>query len=175
MATTLPMLYDPTVGEHGVLYGHIARANPQWQTPPVTDALAIFTGPDAYITPSWYAAKATDGKVVPTWNYVTVHAYGAIEFLDDAASVLDIVTRLTQRHEQQRPAPWAVDEAPADYIAAQLRGIIGIRMALTRIDAKAKMSQNRSPEDRERMAADLQASPHEAERLTGAWVKKTLP
>ena len=98
LATPLPLFIDENEGEHGVLYGHLARANPQWRVPAVGNGLAIFAGPDAYVTPSWYAVKQETGKVVPTWNYATVHASGPAEFFDDPARLLDVVTRLTSLH-----------------------------------------------------------------------------
>ncbi|RUT81590.1 FMN-binding negative transcriptional regulator, partial [Mesorhizobium sp. USDA-HM6] len=105
-ATPLPLLLDENEGEHGVIYGHVAKANPQWRAPVLGDGLAIFMGPDAYVTPAWYQAKQETGKVVPTWNYVAVHAYGPIEFFDDADRLLDVVTRLTTLHEGGRASPW---------------------------------------------------------------------
>ena len=108
MATPLPLMIDETEGEYGVLYGHLARANPQWKTPAIGDAMALFAGPDAYITPSWYATKQETGKVVPTWNYAAVHAYGPAEFFEDPDRLLAVVTRLTRLHENDRAEPWAV-------------------------------------------------------------------
>jgi transcriptional regulator len=148
MATPLPMFLDETEGEVGVLYAHLARPNPQWQADVVGDGLAVFMGPDAYVTPSWYATKAEHGKVVPTWNYTAVHASGPVEFFDDADRLLDVVSRLTNMHESSRKAPWAVTDAPENYIKAQLRGIVGIRMPIVNIEGKRKMSQNRPAEDR---------------------------
>ncbi len=142
IGTPLPMFLDASEGEKGTLYAHLARANAQWTSAPLSEAMAIFMGPDAYITPSWYATKQQTGKVVPTWNYVAVHAYGPVEFFEDADRLLDVVTRLTNLHEQARAAPWAVSDAPADFIKAQLRGIVGVRMPITRLDGKRKMSQN---------------------------------
>jgi transcriptional regulator len=171
ITTPLPALLDDTAGEHGVLYGHVARANPQWRIAPLGEALAIFMGPDAYVTPSWYATKRETGKVVPTWNYVTVHAYGPVEFFEDADRLLDVVTRLTDLHEGARAEPWAVTDAPADFVRAQLRGIVGLRMPITRIEGKRKMSQNRSAEDRSRVAAGLA----ESERPTDQAVAALIP
>lgn len=168
-ATPLPFLLDPDAGPHGALLGHMARANPQWRTfDPAVEALAIFSGPDGYITPSWYETKRQTGKVVPTWNYVTVHAYGTLEVFEDAGDLLDAVTRLTERHENARAAPWAVDDAPADFIRAQLKGIVGLRLAITRIEGKWKMSQNRPAADREGVAAGLQDEKPEAAALIPA-------
>jgi transcriptional regulator len=158
VATPLPLFLDETEGERGVLYGHMARANPQWRLDPTGEALAIFMGPEAYVTPSWYATKQETGKVVPTWNYIAVHAYGPVEFFQEADRLLDVVTRLTNRHEKPRAKPWAVGDAPADFIAAQLRGIVGLRIPVTRFEGKRKMSQNRPEADRIGVAAGLAAS-----------------
>jgi transcriptional regulator len=158
MGTPLPMFVDAGEGEKGTLYAHLARANPQWKAAPSSEAMAIFMGPDAYITPSWYATKQETGKVVPTWNYVAVHAYGPVEFFEDADRLLDVVTRLTNLHEQPRAAPWAVSDAPADFIKTHLRGIVGVRMPITRLDGKRKMSQNRGAEDRAGVISGLSRS-----------------
>ena len=164
LATPLPLFLVPDEGPHGTLYGHLARANSQWTQAPIGEAMAIFHGLDAYITPSWYATKREHGKVVPTWNYVAVHAYGIAEFFDDAARLLDAVTRLTVRHESPRAEPWAVSDAPANFIDAQLRGIVGLRLPITRNEGKRKMSQNRSAADRAGVTAGLAASEHATER-----------
>ena len=148
MCTALPTFVDATEGEMGVLYAHLARPNPQWQAEVVGHGLAVFMGPDAYVTPSWYAVKAEHGKVVPTWNYAAVHVSGPVEFFDDADRLLDVVSRLTALHEASRKAPWAVTDAPESYIKAQLRGIVGIRMPITDLQGKRKMSQNRPEADR---------------------------
>lgn len=158
LASPLPLHLDASEGEHGVLYGHLAKANPHWRVPPVGEALAIFMGPDAYVTPSYYATKKETGKVVPTWNYVTVHVHGPVEFFEDARRLLEVVTRLTAHHEAELPKPWAVSDAPTEFIDAQLRGIVGLRMPITRIEGKRKMSQNRPPVDRAGVAAGLAAS-----------------
>jgi transcriptional regulator len=158
IGTPLPMILNETEGPHGTLYGHVARANPQWQRAPIGDAMAVFMGPDAYVTPSWYATKRQTGKVVPTWNYIAVHAYGPVEFFEDADRLLDVVTRLTKLHESARPDPWAVTDAPKEFIQSQLRGIVGLRIPITRIDGKRKMSQNRSAEDRAGVVNGLAAS-----------------
>ncbi|WP_044563853.1 FMN-binding negative transcriptional regulator [Azospirillum sp. B4] len=156
LASALPLLLRPEEGPYGTLYGHFAKANPQWrETPPGGAALAIFMGPDAYVTPSWYATKAETGKVVPTWNYATIHARGPITFFEDAEVLLDLVTSLTDRHEGGRAAPWAVDDAPADFIQAQLRGIVGFRLPIASLEGKWKMSQNRPAADREGTAEGL--------------------
>ncbi|TGQ80246.1 FMN-binding negative transcriptional regulator [Mesorhizobium sp. M8A.F.Ca.ET.207.01.1.1] len=165
LATPLPLFLDETEGEHGVIHGHLARANPQWRVPAIGDGLAMFMGPDAYVTPSWYATKQETGKVVPTWNYAAVHAYGPVEFFDDADRLLEVVTRLTNLHEGARDAPrWAVSDAPPDFIQSQLRGIVGLRMPVVRLEGKRKMSQNRNAADRAGVAAGLAASERPSDR-----------
>jgi transcriptional regulator len=164
VATPLPLFLDESEGEQGVLYGHLAKANQQWKLAPIGDALAIFSGPDAYVTPSWYATKRETEKVVPTWNYIAVHAYGPVEFFHEAERLLDVVTRLTNKHEGSRAKPWAVTDAPADFIAAQLRGIVGIRIPVVRFEGKRKMSQNRPEADRAGVAAGLAASENPGDR-----------
>ena len=147
-ASHLPLLLNPDEGPNGTLYGHLAKANPQWrELQNGSEALVIFAGADAYISPAFYPAKAEHGKVVPTWNYLTVHAYGQIEFFDDVARLEAIVTRLTVRHEGQRANPWVVCDAPRDYLDGMLRAIVGFCLTLTRFEAKAKLSQNRPDGD----------------------------
>jgi len=158
LATPVPMLIDPAPAPYGTLYGHIARANPQWQqTDQAMDALAIFLGPDAYVSPGWYPSKRETGKVVPTWNYVTVHAYGPVEFISDPDILRGFVADLTRKHEAGRAQPWQVSDAPADFIASQLRAIVGFRLRITRLEGKWKMSQNRLPADREAVVEGLRA------------------
>ncbi|RUV07388.1 FMN-binding negative transcriptional regulator [Mesorhizobium sp. M1A.F.Ca.IN.020.06.1.1] len=163
-ATPLPLLLNESEGEHGTIYGHVAKANPQWRAPVLGDGLAIFMGPDAYVTPAWYQTKQETGKVVPTWNYLAVHAYGPIEFFEDADRLLEIVTRLTNLHEGGRPSPWSVSDAPPDFIQAQLKGIVGLRMPITRLQGKRKMSQNRNAADRAGVATGLAASDRPSDR-----------
>lgn len=148
VATPMPMLYEPTPDGRGSLVGHVARANPQWaDTLSTVEALAIFSGANAYISPNWYPAKAEHGKVVPTWNYETVHVRGVFVVHDDPPWKRALVTRLTRRHESLFAVPWAVEDAPADYIESMLRAIVGVEVQITSIQAKRKLSQNRSPED----------------------------
>jgi transcriptional regulator len=167
-ASPLPLFLDAEEGDKGVLYGHLARGNPQWRGTATSEALAIFMGPDAYVSPSWYASKATDGRVVPTYNYVAVHAYGPVEFFDDAKRLLSVVTRLTNLHEKPRASSWAVSDAPADFIKAQLRAIVGIRMPITRLVGKRKLSQNRPAQDCLRVAEGLTASERPIDRSLAA-------
>ena len=157
-ATFLPFLYDPAVGEHGSLLGHVARNNDQWKLPAIGEAMVIVRGPDSYISPAWYAAKAEHGRVVPTWNYVTAHVHGVVTVHDDPAWVADLVRELTDRHEAGSPAPWSVDDAPPKFFAGQLRAIVGVELAIARIDAKFKLSQNRPAADVDGVIAGLRAA-----------------
>ncbi len=170
VATPLPLMIEPAEGEHGTLYGHVARANPQWRLAPIGAAMAVFMGPDAYVTPSWYASKREHGKVVPTWNYVAVHAYGPAEFFEDADRLLDVVTRLTRHHEAQRAEAWPVSDAPAPFIASQLKGIVGLRLPITRLEGKRKLSQNRSEADRAGVAAGLGESDDAMDRVVAGLI-----
>lgn len=155
VATMLPFIYEPSAGEHGALYGHLARNNEQWKLSAEGDSLAIVRGPDAYITPGWYASKVEHGRVVPTWNYVTAHVYGRLVVHDDATWTENLVRRLTAKHEAYRDHPWSVDDAPREFIEGQLRAIVGIELLITRIEAKAKLSQNRPPADVDGVIAGL--------------------
>lgn len=156
VASHVPMLVDPEPAPFGTLTGHFARANPQWRSiGPDLEALAVFIGPEAYISPAWYPTKRQTGKVVPTWNYIAIHAYGLLEFFDDSDRLHALVTRLTARHEAGRAEPWAVGDAPADFIRAQLEGIIGFALPIARIEGKWKMSQNRPEADRTGVAEGL--------------------
>ena len=161
LATSLPLVLDRTAGAMGTLVGHFARANPHGRLPADTPipALVIFTGPDAYITPSWYPAKAETGRVVPTWNYAIVHAYGTLRLRDDPAFLRAHLDSLTARHEAGRPYPWQVSDAPDDYIAAQSKAIIGVELLVDRLEGKWKMSQNRSHADIDGVIEGLGVSP----------------
>jgi transcriptional regulator len=154
----VPMLLDPSKGEYGTLSGHLAKANLQAKGADAdVEALAIFQGPEAYITPNWYATKQESGKVVPTWNYIAVHAYGPISYHDDADWLRDLVSRLTDVHEAANAAPWAVSDAPEPFVQAQLKGIIGFEIPITRIEGKWKLSQNRPAADKEGVMNGLEA------------------
>ncbi len=157
VATQAPVLLDPAAGEHGVLRGHIARANPQWKTALAEqEALAIFTGPHGYVSPQWYASNREHGRVVPTWNYAVVHAYGPVTFSGDRDLLLEIVTRLTEKHEAGFEHPWKVSDAPADYIEGLLKAIVAFKMPITRLEASWKLSQNKSEADRRGVTEGLQ-------------------
>jgi transcriptional regulator len=152
--TILPMLFDPDDGPNGMLRGHLARGNPHWReleaaaaTAAGAHALAIFDGPDAYISPAWYEEKQRTGKVVPTWNYVTVQVHGTITTRHDPAWLIPHVGRLVERHERGRAEPWKLSDAPEAYVAGQARAIVGVELRIERIEAKAKLSQNRSDAD----------------------------
>lgn len=161
-ASHVPLLLDPEPAPLGRLIGHQARANPQWRsTPSGSAALAIVMGPDAYVTPSWYATKRETGRVVPTWNYVAVHAHGAIRFFEDRERLLDVVARLTERHERSRPVPWNVHDAPPDYLDRMLDGIVGVELAIARLEGAWKASQNRTDADRRGVEAGLRADGEE--------------
>ncbi|MGH2513429.1 MAG: FMN-binding negative transcriptional regulator, partial [Candidatus Limnocylindrales bacterium] len=160
LATMLPLLFDPPdsrpdAGPLGSLVGHVARNNPHWRTPTTGESLAIVRGPDAYITPAWYATKREHGRVVPTWNYTTAHVYGTLVIHDDVGWLETLVRRLTDWHEASRAEPWSVDDAPGPYIAGQLRAIVGVELRIERLEAKAKLSQNRSAADIDGVIAGL--------------------
>ncbi|WP_338479011.1 FMN-binding negative transcriptional regulator [Pseudomonas trivialis] len=170
LASHLPLLLNPDESPNGTLYGHLARANPQWrELQNGAEALVIFAGADAYISPSFYPAKAEHGKVVPTWNYLAVHAYGKAEVFNDAARLLNVVTALTDRHEARREQPWQVSDAPADYIDGMLKAIVGFALPIERLIGKRKLSQNRSPADiagvREGLAASDDVGDQTVSRL----------
>ena len=158
IASPLPLMLDPGAGPYGTLYSHLARGNPQWRTTDASaEALAIFMGPDAYVSPSYYETKRETGKVVPTWNYVTIHAYGTVSFSEDPGRLLEVVTRLTARHEAGRAAPWQVADAPPAFTQGQLKGIVAFEMPITRLQGKWKLSQNRTAADRSGVVAGLRA------------------
>jgi len=174
--THLPLLVDRGRGAHGVLEGHLARANPHHRQASVTsEALVIFTGPEAYVTPAWYASKAEHGKVVPTWNYVAVHAYGTLRFVEDGAWLHAHLERLTRRHEDGRAEPWSIADAPAEYIAGLERAVVGMELTITRLEGKWKMSQNRPAADIDGVVRGLGESPHAGEREVAAIVSARRP
>jgi transcriptional regulator len=158
-ATHLPVLLRRPPGSNGTLLGHLARANPQCQAlASGAPVLVIFPGADAYVSPNFYPTKAQHHKVVPTWNYTAVHATGVAEVFSDAPRLLALVTELTQRHEAGQAQPWAVSDAPADYIEGMLRAIVGFELPISRLEGKRKLSQNRSAEDIAGVQAGLAAS-----------------
>lgn len=164
-ATHLPWLHDRAAG---VLLGHLARANPHRALAGGGEALAIFSGVDAYVSPTWYPSKATDGRQVPTWNYEAVHVYGRLEWIEARDELHALVSRLSERFEVGRPEPWAVSDAPSDYVERLLRGIVGVRLVITRVEAKRKLSQNKSAADRDGVRSALAASPDPLDQATAA-------
>ena len=172
-ANHIPLLMDPEPGPFGTLRGHVARANPVWRTFNAdTEALAVFQGPQGYITPSWYPSKAQHGKVVPTWNYAVVHAHGPLKIHEDAEWLRALVTRLTESQESRRAKPWHVSDAPGDYIDTMLKAIVGIEIPVSRLQGKWKMSQNRLPQDRDGVVGALESQADEASQsLLGAMRK----
>jgi transcriptional regulator len=149
VATHLPLLLDESKGKYGMLSGHISRANLQWQeTDTNAEALIIFLGLDTYVTPNWYPAKQETGRVVPTWNYAAIHAYGRLSFTEDPEWLRAMVTALTNKHEASFPAPWQVSDAPKTFIDSQLKAIVGFEFEILRFEGKQKFNQNRSAEDR---------------------------
>jgi transcriptional regulator len=167
VASLIPVIWDrdgtaaPPAG-HGRLLGHLAVANPQWRSAaPGAAALAIVHGSQAYVSPAWYPSKERHGRVVPTWNYVTVHFTGTLTMHRDPGWLREVVTRLTERHEAGRPHPWSVDDAPPDYLAGQLRGIVGVELIIDTVEAKHKLSQNRGEDDRAAVIAALRGEPGE--------------
>lgn len=159
-ASHLPLLFNPEQGPNGTLYGHFARGNPQWkELQDGAEALVIFAGADAYVSPGFYPSKAEHGKAVPTWNYVAVHAYGTAEVFTGADRLLDLVSALTDRHEAGRAHPWKVTDAPADYIDGMLKAIVGFALPIQRLQGKRKLSQNRSTADIAGVREGLAASP----------------
>lgn len=175
-ATHLPLVLDRTRGEHGMLEGHVARGNPHHRLAQGTgEALVIFQGADAYVTPSWYAAKTEHGRVVPTWNYVAVHTYGTLRFVDDTTFLARHLEALTTRHESGREIPWSKSDAPADYIEQLQRGIVGVELTITRLEGKWKMSQNRSDADIDGVVHGLASSPRDGDRAVATIVDERRP
>jgi transcriptional regulator len=173
-ANHIPFEIDPDPAPFGTLRGHVARANPLWrELSRGGDALAIFQGPSTYVSPSWYPSKQADGKVVPTWNYAVVHAYGPLRAVDDAAWLRAFVERLTNRHESGRTAPWHVTDAPADYVDKMVTAIVGIELPVTRLLGKWKTSQNRPARDRAGVVAGLEQDGGDAARAMAALVRET--
>jgi transcriptional regulator len=157
-ANAIPFLLDASAGKFGTLRAHMARANPQWRAlKDAAEALVVFQGPDRYISPSWYATKRETGKVVPTWNYVMVQAAGRPRVIEDPEWLRAQIGELTRTHEGLRSAPWAVSDAPADFIGMQIKAIVGVEIEIARICGKWKVSQNRPAADREGVIEGLTA------------------
>ena len=166
MANLLPFLVDPDGSERGTLRMHMARANPQWRDlETLEECLVVFQGPHDYVTPSWYATKRETGKVVPTWNYATVHAWGRPRVVNDAVWLRRQLDDLTLSRERMRPAPWKVDDAPPDFVAMQMKAIVGVEITISRIEGKWKMSQNRPEADRVGVVAGFREQGDAGERI----------
>jgi len=177
LATHLPLVLDRAAGAMGTLFGHVARANPHSRSAPdePVEALVIFSGPDAYITPGWYPTKQETGRVVPTWNYVAVHAYGSLRLRDDPQFLRGHLEALTRRHEADRPHPWHVSDAPDDYIAQQMKAIVGMELRIERLDGKWKMSQNRPEADIDGVVHGLGESRLARDQAVAAIVRQRRP
>jgi transcriptional regulator len=176
VATPLPMLHQPAAEGPGSLLGHVARNNPHWRCAGESgvESLAIVRGPDAYISPAWYPSKAEHGRVVPTWNYLTLHVYGRLISHESTAWLRDLVTRLTEVHESAVGSSWQPSDAPAAYLDGQLRAIVGVELRISRIEAKAKLSQNRSVADQASVIEALGALPA-IEAGVATLMRETVP
>jgi transcriptional regulator len=175
VANHVPFLLDRSRGEFGTLVGHVSRANPIWRAlGAAAPSVVMFQGPQAYISPGWYPGKAAHGKVVPTWNYTVAHAHGVARAVDNRDWLLDMLNRLTATHEADRPAPWRVGDAPADYVDRMLRAIVGVELPIQRLEGKLKASQDEDLPDRLGTVRALRADPSgEAQALAGL-VEKAL-
>ncbi len=173
-ASHVPLVLYPDEGPSGTLRGHLARANPQWSTLDASvDVLCVFHGPEAYITPSWYETKKEHGKVVPTWNYVTVHASGPLKVIEDADWLLTNVNAVTDQQEAERAERWRVSDAPDRFVQTMLRGIVGIEIPITGLDGKWKLSQNRPDVDRQGVVRGLAAEHGADEAISRVTVERT--
>lgn len=177
VADHIPFLLDASRGPHGTLRGHVARANPVWREAlDASPSLVVFQGPQAYVTPSWYPVKREHGKVVPTWNYAVVHAQGTARAIDgDAAWLRDFLHDLTRTHEAGRTAPWAMSDAPADYLEQMLKGIVGVEISLTSLSGKWKVHQNHPEGNRRGVIDGLRAQADDASRAMAGLVEQRLP
>jgi transcriptional regulator len=174
-ANHIPFDVDPEPAPFGTLRWHVARANPVWRDHVAdVEALVVFQGPSGYVTPSWYPTKRESGKVVPTYNYAVVHAYGPLRIVEDAAWLRKLVGQLTRTFEAARSDPWHVTDAPESYIDAQLRAIVGIEIPLTRLLGKWKVSQNKSAQDRAGVAQALLAGDQPAAAALARAMKQSL-
>lgn len=165
-ASHVPMLLDAGAGPYGTLVCHLARANPHWRSLGEDEVLVVFRGEDAYVSPSWYTAKREAGTVVPTWNYVAVHAWGVPRVIEDEDELRAIVSRLADVHEAKQPRPWSVADAPQQYITAMLRGIVGIAIPIARIQGKWKLDQDETDVDLRGAVDGLRASGDPRDRAT---------
>lgn len=158
VADHIPLLHREDGSRFGLLIGHVARANPLWRVAPTEELLLVFQGAQGYVSPNWYASKAVDGRVVPTWNYAVVHVHGQLRAIEDAAGIMGIVTALTDTHEASQPHPWQVGDAPAEHTARLVGNIVGIEFRITRMSGKWKVSQNQPAANRASLVQALEAS-----------------
>ena len=176
IVSNLPIIFDTSVGQYGMIAGHLARANPQWRESDLSKpALALFMGADAYVSPSYYPSKQEHGKVVPTWNYSMIVARGRLEIFEDAETLRAQVDTLTKRFEARFDKPWEVADAPEEFISRQIKGIVGVRLHVEAIEGKAKLSQNRPEPDRDGVAAALGQSDRETDRSVSARMRALKP
>jgi transcriptional regulator len=175
VANHIPFYLDRSHGAYGRLIGHVSRANPVWrQLAQGAPSVVMFMGPQAYISAAWYPGKTSHGKVVPTWNYVTVHAHGQARAVQDADWLLDMLTHLTDAQERDRPTPWKVTDAPGDYVRSMLQGIVGIELPIDRLEGRLKASQDEDRHDREGTVAGLLAQPDAQAHAVAALVRGAL-
>jgi transcriptional regulator len=173
-ANHIPFLFVETASGAGTLHGHIARANPLWREAVHATALVIFRGPDSFISPSWYPSKREHASVVPTWNYAVVHVHGVLRFVDDPAWVRSHVEALTREHEEKRDPPWAVTDAPADFVEKMVAAVVGIEISITQLVGKWKVSQNRTISDRVGVVDALEREATPSGATIAALIKETL-
>ncbi|HYL37852.1 MAG TPA: FMN-binding negative transcriptional regulator [Bryobacteraceae bacterium] len=171
IASHIPLFLEPEPAPLGTLRGHVARANPQWRDfRPDVDALGIFQGPGAYITPSWYPTRTETGRVVPTWNYIVVHATGPLKTFDDPSALERHVRQLTDWQEAGFPQPWSVDDAPPDFVRSMIEGIMGLEIPIARLEGKWKISQNRPAADQAGVIQGLRASADPGSHAMAGWI-----
>jgi transcriptional regulator len=175
MANHIPFVLDVQHGAHGRLLGHVSRANPVWrQLADGAPSVVMFMGPHAYITPSWYPGKHQHGKVVPTWNYVTVHAHGMARAIEDTERILDVINRLTDAQESRRDTPWRVSDAPAAYIDQMLKAVVGIEIKIERLEGRLKVSQDEDKQDRLGAVEGLRRTSHAPAQILSGLVLREM-
>ena len=175
MANHIPFVLDVQHGAHGRLLGHVSRANPVWrQLADGAPSVVMFMGPHAYITPSWYPGKHQHGKVVPTWNYVTVHAHGMARAIEDTEWILDVINRLTDAQESRRDTPWRVSDAPAAYIDQMLKAVVGIEIKIERLEGRLKVSQDEDKQDRLGAVEGLRRTSHAPAQILSGLVLREM-
>lgn len=171
MATHVPVMLDASRGPRGTLVAHLARANPHGAALDGAEVMVVFQGPHGYVSPSWYAAALA----VPTWNYAAVHVYGRARLVSDPGRLQEMVAQLVAKYESGRAAPWSMAGLPAKFIDGMLKGIVGVEIDIARVDGKQKLSQNRSPVDRQQVIAALAASSHADDRALADYMARCAP